>query len=361
MQDNLEQKKVNYPEDPEYSFRILLKKWEQAIRYILGFWKLILISGFVGLIGGLITSWLTPTTYTARLSFVVEESKQGGGSLVSALAGQFGMDLGGISATGGGMLSGDNVLELLKSRSLVKKTLLTPSKDSSSYSLADQYADAYQFKESWKNSSKVGKQIFFTANKINFTRLEDSLLQLIIKRITEDQLSITKPDKKLNFFEISFVNRDEKLSQLFAERLLKITTDFYIETKTRRLRGNIDRLQKRSDSLGALLDKKTYSAAQASEGLIDINPAYTTQAVSAEISSRNKFIQGTIYGELVKNLEVSKTSLIQETPTFQIVDSPELPLKRNRISALFGSVIGTFLAMLVMVVYLLIKKESKES
>lgn len=359
MQDNPEQKKINYPEDPEYSFRVLLKKWVQAIQYLLGYWKLIGVAGFIGLIIGLITSWLTPTTYTARLSFVVEESKQGGGSLVSALAGQIGMDLGGISATGG-MLSGDNVLELLKSRSLVKKTLLTSAKDSSAYSLADEYAEAYEWKEKWKSNSKVGREVNFPVNKPNFTRLEDSLLQVIIKKITEDQLSITKPDKKLNFFEISFVNRDEKLSRLFAERLLKITTDFYIDTKTRRLRGNIDRLQKRSDSLGDLLDRKTYSAAQASEGLIDINPAYTTQAVSAEISSRNKFIQGTIYAELVKNLEVSKTSLIQETPTFQIVDSPELPLKRNRISALFGSVAGTFMAMLFMVVYLLVRKESKE-
>jgi hypothetical protein len=359
MQDNLEQKNVNFPEDPEYSFRVLLTKWGHSILYLVSFWKLILVTGFFGLIAGLITSWLTPTTYTARLSFVVEESKQGGGSLVSALAGQIGMDLGGISPSGG-MLSGDNVLELLKSRSLIKKTLLTSAKDSSMFSLADEYADAYEWKEKWRSNSKVGKMVYFPTNKINFTRQEDSLLQVIIKKIAEDQLSITKPDKKLNFFEISFINRDEKLSQLFAERLLKITTDFYIETKTRRLRGNIDRLQKRSDSIGALLDRKTYSAAQASEGLIDINPAYSTQTVSAEISSRNKFIQSTIYGELVKNLEVSKTSLIQETPTFQIVDSPELPLKRNRISALFGSVVGTFLGMLAIVVYLLIKKETKE-
>jgi hypothetical protein len=242
-------------------------------------------------------------------------------------------------AGGSGMLAGDNVLELLKSLSLVKKTLLTPYKDSSTYSLADQYAEVYGWKESWKNSSKVGKDISFATNTKPFSRLEDSLLQKIIKKVTDDQLSISKPDKKLNFFEINFVNRDEKLSQLFAERLLKITTDFYIETKTRRLRGNIERLQQRSDSLGALLDKRTYS------GLIDINPAYTTTAVSAEISSRNKFIQGTIYGELVKNLEVSKTSLIQETPTVQVVDNPELPLKRNRLHWAIGMLVGGFLGV----------------
>lgn len=354
MQETLEQKTTHYPEEQEFTFRMLLQKWVASVQYVITFWKVLLVAAAIGAVGGLITSWLTPVTYTARLSFVVEESKQGGGSLVSALAGQFGFDMGSVTG-GGGMLAGDNVLELLKSRSLVKKTLLTPYNESTSttYSLADQYAEAYGWKESWKNSSKVGRDINFSVTTKSFTRLEDSLLQKIIKKVTEDQLSISKPDKKLNFFEISFVNRDEKLSQLFAERLLKITTDFYIETKTRRLRGNIDRLQLRSDSLGALLDKKTYSAAQASQGLIDINPAYTAQTVTAEISSRNKFIQGTIYGELVKNLEVSKTSLIQETPTVQVVDSPDLPLKRNRLSwpvgILIGAMIGTVLTAFLIV------------
>ncbi len=356
MQDPIENKNIFQPEESEFTFRALFKKWADSLRYLLLFWKVLFVAGMIGVTIGLVTSLLTPVTYTARLSFVVEESKAGGGSLVSALAGQFGFDMGSVSGSNG-MLSGDNVLELLKSKSLIKKALLTSFKDSSAHSMADQYAEAYGWKEKWKNSSKVGKDIQFTVGRNDYSRLEDSLLQLIVKRISEDQLSITKPDKKLSLFEINFVTRDEKLSQLFAERLLKITTDFYIETKTRRLRGNIDRLQKRSDSIGALLDKKTFSAAKASEGLIDINPAYTTQAVSAEISSRNKFIQSTIYGELVKNLEVSKTSLIQETPTFQIVDYPDLPLKRNRLPWWLGIFIGGLIGVGVMAVYLEFQKK----
>jgi hypothetical protein len=287
----------------------------------------------------------------------VEESKQGGGgSIVSALAGQFGFDVGSMTGSNG-MLSGDNVLELLKSRSLIKKALLTPFTDSSRFSLADEYATAYEWKEKWKNSSKVGREIDFPVDKTQFSRLEDSLLQRIIKNISEEELSISKPDKKLNFFEIDFTSRNEKLSQLFSERILKIASDFYIETKTRRLRSNIDRLQQRSDSLGALLDKKTYSAAKAAQGLIDINPTYSSEAVTAEISSRNKMIQGTIYGEIVKNLEVSKTSLIQETPTVQIVDNPELPLKRNRVLWFVGLIIGGAIGKLIAAIYLLSKKK----
>lgn len=347
----MQQKQTGSHTEEEFFFKALISRWIGSVRYTLGFWKILVWAGLLGAIGGIVTSLLTPVTYTARLTFVVEDTKQGGGSLVSALAGQIGLDVGSLGNTSG-MLAGDNVLELLKSRSLIKKTLLTPyTGTDTNYSLADRFAETYGWKEKWKNSSKVGKDIHFTVNKTSFTRLEDSLLQRLIKKITEDQLSIAKPDKKLNFFELTYVNRDEKVSQLFCERLLKTSADFYIETKTRRLRGNIARLQRNLDSLGGVLDKKTYSAAQASEGLIDINPAYTTQAVSAEISSRNKFIQGTIYGELVKQLEVSKTSLIQETPTVQTVDYPEMPLKKNRlrwyVGLLAGAAIATFLAGLL--------------
>jgi hypothetical protein len=346
----------HHQEEEDYALITLVRKWTASFRFLLGFWKVIAMAGIIGLILGLVVAWYKPVTYTANLSFVVEESKQGGGSLVSALAGQFGFDVGSMGGSSG-MLAGDNVLELLKSKSLIKKTLLTPFKDSSNFSMADQYIIANDLKEKWKNSSKVGRDISFPSDKVTYSRLEDSLLQSVIKKISEDELSISKPDKKLNFFDIAYTNRDEKLGQQLCQRLLNITTDFYIETKTRRIRHNIERLQERADSLGNLLDKKTYSAARATQGLIDINPSYTTEAVSAEISSRNKFIQSTVYGEIVKNLEVSKTALIQETPTFQIVDYPELPLKRNRLGYLFAAFFGTLIGSVIMAVYLRLQKK----
>lgn len=55
-------------------------------------------------------------------------------------------------------------------------------------------------------------------------------------------------------------------------------------------------------------------------------------------------MQGTIYAEITKNLEISKTALIQETPTVQVVDTPELPLKKNEwhwwMAAAAGGAIG---------------------
>ncbi|MDE3142894.1 MAG: hypothetical protein KGL19_01985 [Bacteroidota bacterium] len=359
MQENTinQNKNSNYPEEEEFSFKKLFQKWIDDIVYALRFWPKLFVAGSIGALIFLIAAWMRPITYTARLTFVVEESKTGGGSLASALSGQFGFDIGSLTGSNG-VLAGDNVLELLKSHSLIKKTLLSAYNDSGSYSLADQYASIYGWKEKWKNSSKVGREINFSTNQQQFSRLEDSLLHLITKQIAEEELSISKPDKKLGFFEIQITTRDEKFSQLFSERILKFATDFYVETKTRRLRGNVDRLERRADSLGLLLNRKTYSAADANLMLLDGNPAYASPSVSAEISSRDKAMQGIIYSEIVKNLEISKTALIQETPTVQVVDSPEMPLKKNKFSKLMAIVLGFGIASVLTGLFIISKRKN---
>ena len=328
----------NIPDDEAFSFKTQVQKVWKLVYYVLGYWRVLVIAAIVGALLGMGYAWWKPVTYTAKLSFVVEESKAGGGSIMSALAGQLGFDVGGLSGTSG-VLAGDNVMQLLKSSSLMRKTLFTPF-DSSAKSLADIYAEIYGWKRKWEKSSDVGEKINFPVGGKNYSRLQDSLLQEIVKEITDEELFIAKPDKKLGFFELQTTMRNEKLSLLFCERLLKTATDFYIETKTKRLFINVKRLQDKADSLERSLNSKTYSTAIVNRMLLDANPAFATSEVSAEISNREKFMQATIYGEIVKNLEVSKTSLIQQTPTVQVVDEPMLPLKNNHIHFLIAALVG---------------------
>ena len=98
----------------------------------------------------------------------------------------------------------------------------------------------------------------------------------------------------------------------------------------------------KADSLERTLNRKTYSAADATRMLLDGNPIYAQQQASVEISERDKFVQSTIYGEIIKNLEMNKTAQIQETPTVQIVDTPEIPLKDNRMLLIVSLITGAF-------------------
>lgn len=324
-------------EDEAFSFKLLINQYKRQLLFTLGYWKKLAFAGIILALIAIVYAFFQPITYTARTTFVVEDAKSGGGSLVSALSGSLGIDLGGMSGSNS-MLAGDNVLELLRSNSLIKKTLLTKFDTSGANTLADVYAEVYGWKAKWKSNSTINKDIHFNISPL--TRLEDSLLQVMIERIKLKEISVAKPDKKLGFFELQFSSRNEVLSKLFCVNLINEATTFYINTKTGRLRKNIERLQMRADSLGVLLNRKTLSAAEASVQTLDVNLAYASPSVNAEISSRDKFMQSTVYAEIVKNLELSKTALAQESPTVQLLDTPEFPLKKNKISKLKYAMMG---------------------
>jgi predicted outer membrane lipoprotein len=333
--------------------------------------KHILLTGLVFAVLGLGYSFLKKPEYLARVNFVIEENKQNAGGLFSALAGQVGMDLSSLSGMSG-ILAGDNVLELLKSPTLLKKVLITPYPGDTANTLAYKYAEAYgklnQYNklvggEFLKNSPpNIGGAP--TAAKqqerggvYKTTRVQDSLLTAISTRIIEKELSVYKPDRKLSVFRLDLTTRDELLSQTIATRLLDQAASLYIETKTRRLKLNVDRLQKKSDSIAALLNYRT--EASVSKDIINQNPSYVSTEVDVEISNREKGMLSIIYGDVNKSLDITRTALIQETPTIEIIDSPDLPLKKTEVKWYFASVLGLLIGFIFYVLSALWFKSSR--
>ncbi len=302
--------------------------------------KSLLLVGCVGALLGLSYSLIKHTKYNAEVTFLVEENKAGGG-LLSSLGSQIGIDVSSMAGAGNSVISGDNMLELLKSKSMMQQCLLTPFQKDSTYLLADRYADVNHLREKWASNEKVGVQVHFADPKLA-PRLKDSLLSVIIKRIYKKEFSVAKPDKKLGFFKVSTSTNDELLSMYITERIIKIATDFYVNNKTSRLKNNVARLEHRTDSIGKLLNNRTYSAVNDMRLMLNLNPADINAQGSAEISQRDKMVLSTVYGELIKNLEISKTALVQETPTIQITDKPILPLENDEIKWYEGLMIGFF-------------------
>ncbi len=303
--------------------------------------KIVLILGVttLGALLGLTYVSIKPIKYTARSSFVVEDSKSLGGSgLMGAISGQLGPEL--LGALGGSnLLSGENIIELAKSRSLLRKTFLT-SYDGSAVSLADRYASSLKLKEDWLDSRKVGVKVDFSWTKKKYSRLEDSLLNTLIDRVIKKDIEVFKPDRRLSLFEVNITMRDEQLASLFCKRLLSMTSDLYINAKTKRIKGNISRLQHLADSLQRYANQRVRSTAQSNFKMLDLNPQYYEQEVESTINTREESLSGMIYAEVLKNLEISKASLLQETPTIQLVDTPETPLPSNLIEWYEGLIYG---------------------
>ena len=369
----------NYPYEQPFSFASWLNGWIVKIKKVISAnFKIVLMVVCVGAALGLAYSIFKPVRYNAEITFSVEDSKSIGGGLLSSLGGSIGMDIGSLTGSGNGVLSGDNVLSLLKSKSMMAECLKSTypvtnntnatttnnivSKDSNkqaavtNYTIADRYADVYGLREKWAGNEKIGRAIYFGQPDQN-VRLQDSLLKLIIKRIEEKELSVVKPDKKLSFFNIAINTKDELMSLLITQRIIKIATDFYVDAKVGRLKSNIDRLEKRTDSISNLLNQQTYSATEDARLLLNVNPADINAPVYSEISQRDKMVLTTIYAELMKNLEVSKAALIQETPTVQIVDQTGFPLERIETKWYEGIFLGAILSLLAITSLLLFRQE----
>jgi uncharacterized protein involved in exopolysaccharide biosynthesis len=315
--------------------KIKIKSW---LAYLKQYWLKFLLIGLIGGVLGFLYAYILPKNYKAKLSFVVEEGKSTTGGLAS-LAGQFGIDLG--TASGSGLLSGENLLLFLKSTSLTKDVLLTPYDTARNYSLADKYADVYQLKEKWLKNKIINKQVNFPVkSKELFTRQQDSLLADIVENILKKAILVERPEKKATFITVETNLRDELLSKFYCERLVQKAIDRYVQSKIKRLKINVDRLQLRSDSIESVLNNKTYKSAFDQERVLDVNPGSRTATVNAEVSTRDKMMLTTIYGEVIKNLEIAKVQLNQETPTIQIVDDVTLPLKKVKPNTLFWILAG---------------------
>lgn len=314
--------------------------------------KLLLLVGCVGGLLGLGYSMIKHTKYNAEITFLVEENKAGGG-LLSSLGSQIGIDVSSMAGGGNSVISGDNMLELLKSKNMMQECLLTPFQKDSNYLLADRYVDVYHLRDKWASDEKVGVQVHFTDPQIP-SRLKDSLLSVIIKRIFKKEFGVAKPDKKLGFFKVSTSTNDELLSVYITERIIKIATDFYVNNKISRLKNNVVRLEHRTDSIGRLLNNRTYSAVNDMRLMLNLNPADVSAQGNAEISQRDKMVLSTVYAELIKNLEISKTALVQETPTIQITDKPILPLEKEELKWYEGLLFGFFAPLLFLFVILAI-------
>lgn len=354
----MSQQNPPHPYEPEFSFKKLFEDRAGDVAYVFRFKKALALVLIIGGLLGALTAWLWTPTYTARLTFVVDDSKSSSTGGLSALAGQFGFNLDGIGGASG-VLAGDNVEELIKSHKLIKETLVTAY--DSTQTLADRYAAVNKLDKKWLKYSPDGNIIRFPRGGKNNSRLQDSLLHEMTILILGGEFGISKTDKKLSFFEVNTTMKDEKLAYLFCNRMIKQATDFFISTKTKRLRYNVQRLQERADSIGALLNKKTYDLSAANQSLLDVNPAFTKANANVDIRERDKIVLTTVFSETVKSLESSKTMLAQETPTVQIVDEPEYPLKKNRLKYSIAIPGGFIISGILFSFYILLTRKKRDA
>lgn len=337
--------------DDEISLREILFKLYKWVKVLRSNWLKLLISGLVGGVLGFIYQANKKIIYKADLVFVTVEPDKGSLGKLSSLGSQFGFDFGGGNS---GAFGGDNLLELMKSRQLVEQTLF----DSLIYNgVSYRLLEFYLRRDSMDTSKTPKVDLNNIVRREDCGFRQDSLLKVVYKRICEKNLNIVSQDKDLAFKRVTFTDLDPVFAKNFVERLTDNVTNYYLETKTRQSRANIRMLELKADSVGRVLQSKMLSAAlQRDQNQFLTNSTGAVSMVKQQIEVQ---LLTTMYGEVVKNLELSKTMAAMSEPLIQIIDRPRFPLEddsdRKLLYLFFGCLFGWFFMGVIIIIKEIIK------
>ena len=337
--------------DDEIHLKDIILKVQKLKSELLSSWKIISIISFLFAVLGLLYAIKKETTYKAELNFVVEGNNGGGGSLskYSSLASQFGFDLGAGAST---TFSEGNVLELLTSRRVVEAALLSEvSIDGQKDLIINYHINFNNYREKWAEKVPDIKMLVYHEDRSRFTLLQDSILGVAWKNLTEGNVRVQLVDES-NIISVSCESKDELFAKLLVEELVAEVKEYYTHTQTAKARHTLDFIQNRADSVLNELKLAELSYARHKDSNFGVMRA---EGLLEELRLKREVeILNVMYGEIIKNLEISKVTLLNQKPLINIIDSPRLPLEVVRFSILKGLVLFGFLGAMLASVYVLI-------
>lgn len=348
----------NIAED-EISLKELILKIKDWYRFLISKWVVLVAAGIIGGAIGVGYAFTQKATYTATLSFALEDEKSGGGGLSGALglASSLGIDLG---TSAGGAFSGANLIELMKSRKIVEKALLNPiTVNGKTQSLAQYFINFNELNKNWSEKPALKNIVFdVDADRSNYTLQQDSILGKIYESIAgaNGLLSVAQKDKKISIINIEVKSNDEYFSKAFTESIAQEVSSYYIEIKSKKARQNMEILQHQTDSIRAELNGAITGVAAAADNTFGLNPAMMVRKTPGTRRQVDVQANTAILTQLVTNLEMAKVSLRKETPLIQVIDKPILPLKKEKVGKLKSLILGGFLAGFLTALILVFKK-----
>jgi hypothetical protein len=172
--------------------------------------------------------------------------------------------------------------------------------------------------------------------------------------LAKDHLTVSKVDKKLAIVSVTFKGKDEWFAKHFTQVLTQNVTEFYVETKTRQMRKNVMMMEHKVDSVKQALGRAMYGVASEVDG----NQFLVRGVAKVPQAKKQLEIQvlSTMYGELLKNLELSRALMAKEQPLIQLIDQPRFPLEKQKMAKILTSVGGVFLLVSLGIITLLIRR-----
>lgn len=342
--DSEEREIIIEQERPKGTFNIV-----SLVKSLLKVWWLFLI---ISVAAGLLGVWYASDTkpkYKSHLTFALDDG--GGGSMGSLLnlASQFGLNIG---SGGKDIFAGDNILEIMKSRRMVERVLLSVDTfDTKPYTIIEYWLEK---NKAFKPDSKI-KDIHYPAGQLksSFSYRQDSLLYKIYLKFKDEYIIAQRPDKKLSIYEVNVTTPDEKMTKDFTDRLVDETNKYYIEIRTKKGKETLDILEQRVAAMKGNLNSSITQRATVQD--VNINPAFAEAQVPVLKQQANIQTYGAAYGELFKNLELARFQYLNEIPLMQIIDEANYPMEKIKLGRLMTGILFALIASGLLILFIVIR------
>ncbi len=338
-------------EEDELSLIDILKSIKDLFTEFKNKWYIILVFISFSAIVGFLYAYNSKPKYTASSTMMLETSNKGGsmgGAL--ALASQFGLMNGGSSSE----INDEKLIEIIKAETIIKTALFkTAAINSKNDLLANHFIDLFGYKKTWELNDSL-KKFRFTHDKENLTILENQIFKMFNSQILKNILTTEK--SKSGIITITTNSTSESFSKYFNQYLVEALTEFYVNRITQKGKVNLSIIQNRVDSIAIALKNAEFALARWKDSNFQLVKA---QGMIGEMQlRRNIEVSNSIYIEGIKQLEVSKFTLLQDTPFLQIIDQPSFPIEPSgKISALKGLIFGSIIGFIFSLIFIFIRKK----
>lgn len=313
---------------------MLLKKW----------WLFLIVGILAGLAGIWYASKQTPR-YKSRLSFALDNGGgEGGLSSALNLASQFGIGVGDSKS----IFEGDNILEIMKSRRMVERVLLTADTfNKTPFTLIEYYLYGNNGTTKLKST---GAHFPVGQDRSSFSYLQDSILNEVYLEFISNNIIAQRPDRKLSIYEVNVITENEQLTKVFTDRLVSETNSFYTELSTQKAKQTLEVLEKRVAAMKGGVNSSISSRAATQDA--NLNPAFSSSQVPILQQQVNMQVYSGAYAEMFKNLEVARLQYLKQIPLMQIIDPADYPMKKEKMGKLITGIKFAILAGLLTVLVL---------
>ncbi|GAB1449427.1 MAG: hypothetical protein L6Q78_02935 [Bacteroidia bacterium] len=312
----------------------------------------IVFVAITGLIGGFLFAYLSKPYYESRLTFIINESKPNVSSGLGAIVGQLGL-----GSFVNPTITDERIIFLAGTKRIQGQALL--KKMESGESIANSLLKFYKLDAAFKNDTAMNGFTEFHSTDIRKLDYQEAIaMKSLLEILTRANLiKVESVKKKATSFvgntstgvmELVFKHKDEKVSRAFVLALYDEISNFYIRAMAKSQQEQFDLISNKVDSVKQLLELLESEKALAIDqglGLIRTQGRLRESRLRRDVE-----VLSIMYGELLKNKELTKYNLEQQKPVFELVDLPEFPLDKIEKSklafSLAGGIASTFLLIL---------------